>query len=373
MIRILHVLSAMERAGTETLLMNLYRHIDRSKIQFDFAVSSTNKAAYDDEIIAMGGRIFHYPRYRGKNHFAYKKWWNEFLTKHNEYKIVHGHIGSTAAIYLNVAKKHGCYTIAHSHSTYGKPDVQQILYRIYSYPTRFVADHFFGCSMPALECRYGKKVAHNADKAQILHNAIDTKKFRYNPETRRQIRNNLSIKADDFVVGTVGRLTSPKNPYFTLKIIAELSKKILHFKFLWVGTGELEDDIKRIVIESKLTDKVIFTGSVPNANEMYQAMDVFIFPSLWEGLGNVAIEAQAAGLPTLCSEAVPNDAKVSDTIYYLPLHDTQKWCELITFQIQQQNLENRKNAYKQVANNGYDIRNVTSNLERFYLKKSEIN
>lgn len=369
MIRILHVLSAMERAGTETLLMNLYRHIDRNKIQFDFAVSATSKAAYDDEIIAMGGRIFHYPRYKGKNHFAYQKWWDKFLTKHTEYQIVHGHIGSTAAIYLKIAKKHGRYTIAHSHSTYGKLDAQQILYRMFSYPTRFVADQFFGCSMPALETRYGKKVAHNKEKAQILHNAIDAEKFRYNERTRCQIRDRLSIKKDNYIVGTVGRLTAAKNPYFTLKIIEQLSRDLSNFKFLWVGAGELENDIKRITKEKKLMDRVIFTGSVSNANEMYQAMDVFIFPSLYEGLGNVAIEAQASGLPTLCSGNVPREAKATELAMFLPLDNTQIWCrELISLKSRvKSDGYSRKDTYEEIIKAKYDITAVAEWLEKFYL------
>lgn len=368
-VRVLHVLSAMERAGTETLLMNLYRNIDRSKIQFDFAVSATSKAAYDDEIIAMGGKIIHYPRYNGKNHFAYQKWWDKFLTKHTEYQIVHGHIGSTAAIYLKIAKKHGRYTIAHSHNTYGKPDAQQILYRMFSYPTRFVADHFFGCSMPALESRYGKMVAHNGEKAQILHNAIDAKKYRYNLEICQKIRENLSINMNDFVVGTIGRLTPQKNPYFTLKVIKQMSKEVPNFKFLWVGTGELESDIKRIIKESSLTDRVIFTGSVSNANEMYQAMDVFIFPSLWEGFGNVAIEAQAAGLPTLCSVEVPREAKATELAMFLPLDNTQIWCrELISLKSRvKSDGYSRKDTYEEIIKAKYDITAVAEWIEKFYL------
>ena len=112
MIRILHVLTAMDRAGTETMLMNLYRSIDRDEIQFDFAVTATEHCDYNDEILSMGGKIIHYPKYTGKNHFAYKKWWNEFFRSHPEYKIVHGHIGSTASIYLKIAKNYGCYTNA---------------------------------------------------------------------------------------------------------------------------------------------------------------------------------------------------------------------------------------------------------------------
>lgn len=368
-IRILHVLTAMERAGTETLLMNLYRNIDRNKVQFDFAVSAVNKAAYDDEIIAMGGRIFHYPRYTGKNHFAYKKWWVDFFAKHDEYHIVHGHIGSTAAIYLKIAKETGRFTIAHSHNTYGKPSIHQIMYRIYSYSTRFIADHFFGCSMSALETRYGKKVAHNSDIAHVLHNAIDAEKFRYNAKTREHIRDELSIKADNFVAGTVGRLSSQKNPYFILDIIKQLSEKLPDFKFLWVGTGELESDIKRIIKENDLIDKVIFTGSVPNANEMYQAMDVFIFPSLWEGLGNAAIEAQASGLPTLCSNKVPREAKVTKLSVFLPLDNAKIWSDKISDleKMVKSDKYSRKDTYEDIVKAEYDITAVAKWLEKFYL------
>ena len=132
-LRILHVLTAMDLAGTETLLMNFYRNIDRSKVQFDFAVSATKECAYDQEIISMGGLIFHYPRYRGTNHFAYKKWWKIFLETHPEYKIIHGHIGSTAAIYLSIAKSMGRYTIAHSHSTDSTLTLHSILFATCAY------------------------------------------------------------------------------------------------------------------------------------------------------------------------------------------------------------------------------------------------
>ncbi len=370
-IRVLHVLSAMERAGTETLLMNLYRNIDRNKVQFDFAVSATDKAAYDDEIVSLGGIIYHYPRYRGKNHFAYKEWWNLFFKKHPEYHIVHGHIGSTAAIYLNIAKKHGCFTIAHSHSTYGKPNAQQIMYRIFSFPTRFVADQFLGCSMLALETRYGDNVAHNTDKAQILHNAIDAKKFRYNSEIRKRIRDEFSINNNEFIVGTVGRMTPSKNPYFTLDIIEKLSKSIQNFKFLWVGTGELENDIKRIIKEKKLENKVIFTGSVSNANEMYQAMDVFIFPSLYEGLGNVAIEAQAAGLPTICSIKVPKEAKATELAEFIPLDNAKIWCKKLLELMKLVKSYNymRPDTYNIIVGANYDIVGVTKWLENLYLRR----
>ena len=129
-IRVLQVVARMNMAGTETMLMNFYRNIDREKVQFDFAVCTEEHCDYEDEILSMGGRIIRYPQYRGKNHFSYKKWWSEFFRNNREYKIVHGHIGSTAAIYLSIAKKHGCYTIAHSHGTLEPISLRSVIRQI---------------------------------------------------------------------------------------------------------------------------------------------------------------------------------------------------------------------------------------------------
>lgn len=154
-IRVLHVIGIMNRGGAETMIMNLYRHVDRNKVQFDFVENEGETAAYDGEILALGGKIYRCPRYRGKNHLAYKRWWHDFFRSHpGEYPIVHGHIGSTAAIYLSIAKKYGAYTIAHSHSA----GAGTAAYQIFSYPTRFIADHFFACSDDAAVSRYGRKV-----------------------------------------------------------------------------------------------------------------------------------------------------------------------------------------------------------------------
>ncbi len=145
-IRILHVIGIMNRGGAETMIMNLYRNIDRNKVQFDFVENSSEPAAFDEEILSLGGKIYRCPHYNGKNHFAYVKWWNTFFQKHpGEYPIVHGHLGSTAAIYLSVAKKHGAYTIAHSHSA----GSGSAMYRMFAYPTRYIAAKLFGCSKDA--------------------------------------------------------------------------------------------------------------------------------------------------------------------------------------------------------------------------------
>lgn len=198
-IRVLHVIGIMNRGGAETMIMNLYRHIDRSKVQFDFVENSSEPAIFDEEIISLGGRIYRCPHYNGKNHFTYAKWWNEFFQAHSkEYPIVHGHLGSTAAIYLAIAKKYGVYTIAHSHNTNANRSLQQVAYAVYSFPTRFVADHFFACSAEAARDRFGRKISENHQLCQVLKNAIDLQQFFISASNREYIRKKYAIDKDAF-------------------------------------------------------------------------------------------------------------------------------------------------------------------------------
>ncbi len=372
-IRILHVLTAMDMAGTETLLMNIYRNIDRDKVQFDFAVSTSAECAYDREICDMGGKIIHYPRYRGVNHFAYKKWWREFLVSHPEYRIVHGHIGSTAAIYLGIAKKLGRYTIAHSHSTASTVSLHSVLYGIYAYPTRFIANQFFGCSKQALIDRYGKVVANDSSRARVINNAIDAKKFVYNEDIRKNIRDEYGIKSDEMILATVGRLTKQKNPYEIIRICAMLKSRGLEFKFLWFGMGELEKELKQEVKEKKLEDAILFMGNRSDIHNVLQAADIFLFPSIWEGLGIACVEAQAAGLVTFCSDTVPVEAKVTSLCRYLPLDDTKLWCESIeeSVMIIRSQGYKRPDTYKDVVKSGFDIVEVAGWLQEYYLNRVE--
>ena len=298
-IRVLHVLTAMDMAGTETLLMNLYRNIDRDVIQFDFAVSATKECAYDSEIISLGGRIFHYPRYKVANHISYANWWKRFLSEHEEFKIVHGHIGSTASIYLKIAKKMNRFTVAHSHSADSSRTLRSIVYRLYSFPTRHIADYFFGCSKQALIDRYGKKVANNTEIAQVLNNAIDAKKFTFSSSLRETIRSEYGVSDETVVLGTVGRLTHPKNPLETIRICSELNKRGVEFVFWWFGEGEMKEEIKTAIIANGIQEQVRLMGVRSDVNSVLQGMDIFLFPSIWEGLGISCVEAQASGLPNI--------------------------------------------------------------------------
>lgn len=373
-IRILHVVAKMQLGGTETLLMTFYRQINRELVQFDFAVTAKEEAAYDKEILELGGRIYRYPRYYGWNHRAYVRWWHRFFEEHPEYHIIHGHIGYTAATYLHIAKRYGCYAIAHSHSTnevktlrnlWKKRTLSDIAHRVCYFPSRYVADYFFGCSRQALIDRYGKKVARNSAIASVLNNAIDAQRFIYNEADRATVRWEYSLAEDDFVIGTVGRLTTHRNPAMVIDIVSQLVKRGIKFKFLWIGQGQLEQEIKAEIKRHELEDYILLPGARKDIHRVLSAMDVFILPSLWEGLGIACIEAQAAGLPTLCSESVPVDAKITDLFHYLPLDNASKWAD----EIVRQKGVRRSNRYMEVVHAGYDVKTVAKWLQEFYIQK----
>lgn len=365
-IRVLHVVTAMNMAGTEVMLMNLHRCINRDIIQFDYAVCSEEKCAFDDEILALGGKIYHYPKYKIINHFKYVKWWNNFFREHKNYRIIHGHVGSTAAIYLGLAKKYGYYAIAHSHNTYGNFNIRMFVYWLFSYRTRYIADYFFGCSEDALVSRFGRKILSNSCH-QILPNAIDVSKFQFDENKRMKIRTELGISKNEFVIGTIGRLTIQKNPEKILSIIKNLYKRKINFKLLWIGAGELKTMIINEINRSNLNANIILIESRDDIPDLLSAMDIFIFPSKWEGLGVAAIEAQVAGLPIICSTVVPKEVRLADDCYFLPLNDDNSWENLII------KLSNRKKINRSTLNrmkaSDYNILITAQKMTDFYLNK----
>ena len=282
-IRVLHVIGQMNYGGAETLIMSLYRSIDRSRIQFDFVENTSNEAAFDNEIRSLGGRIYNCPHYYAKNHFKYLGWWKDFFKSHaNEYSVVHGHIGSTAAIYLHEAKKYGLFTIAHSHNTNGV-GLKGLIYRAFSFPTRFIADQFFACSRPAGVDRYGKKVGNDPKRCIILSNAIETKRFSYNTELRKVSRTKWGIDDNELVVGHVCRFVQQKNQTFLLDIFSELVKLEPKSKMILIGQEDEERYIRKKAETLGLTEHVIFAGVHKDTVPFYQMMDVFVYPLCLKG------------------------------------------------------------------------------------------
>ena len=364
-IRVLHVIGIMNRGGAETMIMNLYRHIDRSKVQFDFLENSSEPAVFDEEILSLGGRIFRCPHYNGKNHFTYVKWWNDFFKAHpKEYPIVHGHLGSTASIYLSVAKKYGAYAIAHSHSSGTDHSLHANLYQIMSYNTRNVADYFFACSEAAGKERFGIKVV-SGDHYAVLNNAIDVNRFSYNPSVRNAVRDELGIGQIQLVVGHIGRYTKEKNHEFILKIFSELKKMDSNARLLMVGDGTLRTHIMQMAEQASLSSDVIFTGVRSDVERLVQAMDVFVLPSLYEGLPVTMVEAQTAGLPCIISDKVPSECILTEGLVDIMTLSAspEAWAEKILAKRAIPRTDRRA----EIAAHGFDITTEAVKLQEFYL------
>lgn len=364
-IRVLHVQMGMNRAGIETMIMNYFRHMDRTKIMFDFAGYMRKKCDYDDEIIRLGGRIFYYPKYNVYNHWEFVKWWEDFFDTHPEYKIVHGHSEGTYAIYLKIAKKHGCITIAHSHSAYGieMPTPKSIMFKLSSLRTRSISHYFFGCSKQALIDKFGKKIARDRNRSKVINNAINVQKFSFDNYRRNIIREKMGLRKRLLVIGTVGRMERPKNPFFILNILKNLNARGADFIFLWCGIGKEEKKIKKWVWKNKLQEKVKLLGQRGDIENILLAMDVFIMPSLWEGLSVACIEAQASGLPIIVSDSVSQECDITGNCKFLPCDNADQWCNEI---VKTSYDHVRINTYTQIVNAGYDISVEAKKLTDIY-------
>jgi glycosyltransferase involved in cell wall biosynthesis len=365
-IRVLQVFAQMNRGGAETMIMNLYRNTDRSKIQFDFIVHTEDKCAFDDEIRDLGGEIFRIPAYNGKNHITYMKKWKNFFEDHPEYKIVHGHVRSTASIYLKIAKRYGLVTIAHSHSTSSGKGISAIAKNILQYPIRHTADYLFACSNSAGEWLFGKKIYKN-ENFIVLNNAIDSQKFVFDEKIRKEKRKELGID-DKFVIGHVGRFNTPKNHVFLIDIFNEVHKKNDNALLLLVGEGDLQDSIQKKVYHLGLEKNVIFTGVRSDVTELLQAMDTFVFPSLYEGLGIAAIEAQASGLTCFVSKEIPDEVILTNSIKKISLNEkAEVWVNNILKTTEYERKD--KDNINEIIKSGYDIKTSSKWLMNFYLDK----
>lgn len=371
-IRIVHNIASLHLGGSQAFVMNMYRNIDRSKVQFDFVVTPETKEGFYDEITNLGGKIFSCPRYKGTNHIQYNhiqynKWWDDFFNEHPEYKVIHGHVRSTASIYLKIAKRHGLVTIAHSHSTSNGNGISAIVKRIMQLPIRKQADYLFACSDKAGKWLYGEK-AITQQNYYMIPNGVDLKRFEFDVNKRNQMRMTLGIKKDMMILGHIGRLSTPKNHKFLLNVFNKYHKINSNSKLLLVGDGELFDCIKEHIDKLNISDAVIMTGSKQNTEDYYQVMDIFVFPSLWEGLPVSVVEAQANGLQCLISDVITHDVDLTDLIQYLPL-DEELWLGAI--------VEAHKKKRMGLTNENiqrlqpFDALTVANKLQEFYLKQDE--
>lgn len=368
MIRVLHMIASLGIGGTQAMVMNLYRKIDRSKVQFDFIIDHSDHPKhtfFENEIRRLGGKIYIMPTFKGGNILEIVRTWDLFFREHREYGILHTHARSYACIYLAIAKKYGVKTIVHSHSTSNGKGFSALIKKILQYPLRYQADYFFGCSMSAGEWLFGKKIA-NSDRYFLIRNAVDLENYRFNPGIRKKYRKLIGAKANTTVYTHVGRLHESKNHSFLLNVFWEIQKKKDDSLLLLVGEGELREKIEEQVKALQIDEKVRMLGARNDVQSILFASDYFLFPSKWEGLGISLIEAQAAGLSCFISENVPNEAVICRNVKVLSLEQgCVRWGEEIIKGLQVP--LNREQAYKDVVDAGYDIQEVALYLQELYL------
>ena len=356
MIRVLQIVTYMGRGGLETMIMNYYRNIDRNRIQFDFLVHRQEEADYDKEILALGGNIYHMPVL---NPFS-KAYFNalDLFFKEHKYDIVHCHLDCMSAYPLKIAKKNGVKVrIAHSHS---KSQDKNLKYPIKLYSKRLIpkyATHLFSCGKEAGDWMF------NGNNYTILNNAIDAQKYVFNKTISEEVRKELNIKNSDMVVGHIGRFNPPKNHGFIIDVFNCLHKKNINSKLILVGTGDGQKTIKEKVNTLGLNDSVLFLGSRSDVNRILQAMDVFLFPSLYEGLPLSIVEAQAAGLPCVISDNVPKECIKTDRVFHYSLDESfDFWADRII----EAGKIIKKDTYQDIVSSGFDIKKNSKVLEDFY-------
>lgn len=371
-VRILHILGNTQLGGAESRIMDLYRHMDRSVVQFDFVVHSKEEGYFNEEIRKLGGRIFRVPRFRVLNYFSYCRAWKKLLQEHrdadgrSEFHMIQGHMTSTAAIYLPIARKCGIETtIAHARSAGVDKGLKGILTRFLRRNLSKKADYLFTCSELAGISVFGKKAVERG-RTRFLPNAIDCQKFAPDPLVREKIRRELGIE-NCYVIGHVGRFHYAKNHEYLLRVFAELVKrKTRDYVLLLLGEGSGMEDIRILSRELGIEDKVYFLGNKSNVNDYYQAMDYFVYPSRFEGMPGTIVEAQTAGLRCLMSDTICKEVIATELVTTRSIsEDPGLWADEIEQHLQYQ----RSSRVDEMKELGFDVHGQAMLMTDFYTKE----
>lgn len=373
-IRVLNIVGEMSPGGIETLIMNIYRNIDRTKVQFDFLQHEPSyEGSFNDEIESMGGRIYKMPVLKTLTKtyywklFEYQRELKKFFIEHPEYHIIHGHMTNTAAIYMPIAKKYGnvsCF-IAHSHLTQSRPGLSGKITDILHKPIPKFATDYFACSEMAAKWIFPED-AIKSGKVKIIKNGVDPKKFYFDYNKSIEIKKKFGLE-NKIVIGNVARFKTEKNHTFQIDIMKEIVKIRSDVVLMLVGDGELRQQIEKKVKLLHLENNVIFLGVRSDVPDLMQAMDLFLLPSLYEGLPVVGVEAQAAGLPVITSTGVTTETDITGNVDFLDLDlGAAYWARKILQKIE---VFNRHDMYEYIHNNGYDNVETAKWLQDFYIRK----
>ncbi|MFL2128267.1 glycosyltransferase family 1 protein [Ruoffia sp. FAM 26255] len=357
-IRVLHVIDSLSKGGVESFIMNVYRKINKSKIQFDFLIRR-NTNLYEKEISELGGKVYvvsEFPKRIIKNYLE-----TQSVIMDNNYQIIHVHANSLLYLVpVIIGKKNKIPSvIMHSHSTQPASMYYLPIHKINSFYINKLTTKLYSCSNEAGQWMFGK------NKYELVKNGIDLNQFSYNSNYNKEIRKEFSIAEDELVVGHVGRFVEAKNHDFIVDIFREVLKQKPKSKLILVGNGKLENKIKEKVKKYKIQDNVIFTGIRSDINNFLCAFDILLFPSLFEGLGVVLVEAQASGLNSLISDSIPPEVIILDNVNVMPLANTpEEWAnELINFS----NKTLKSDINEKLTKSGYNIETTVKQLENYYL------
>ncbi len=370
-LRVLVLDTVMDRGGAETMMMNYLRHFDRSKVTYDFLVNRDYRAAYEDEIEALGGRIYRmcpmYPQYFAR----YKREFRAFLKQHPEYRIIHSNLEERSYFPLRVAAEQGVpVRIAHAHNRPVGFNLKSIFREYFRMRLPKYVTHMFACGTEAGDWLFGE---NNRGRVIQQRNAIDTSAYRYDSTIAKQVREEFGVTdSNTFVLGHVGRFFPQKNHVFLIDIFAQVHKQHPNSVLWLVGGGELNDElknqIKAKVNELGLTDAVTFLGVRSDVNRLVQGMDSFVLPSLYEGLPVTMIEAQASGLPCTISDRVPKQCDVTGNVQIIGLDDSpSQWAKKIWNQYSAYGKSERANGADIVTDAGFDIKANAEWLQKFYV------
>ena len=349
--------------GSQMFVMNLYREIDKTQVQFDFIVDHPQATHFIPEIESMGGKVYELPLFNGKNLLKVRKAWDQFFSSHPEYKVLHSHVRSYASIYIPIAKAHGVKTIIHSHATSNGKGIAALMKGVLQFPLRFQADYYMACSYAAGKWLFGKRIC-KTNRFLIIKNAINTRDFIFSEQRRMNTRKELGI-SNQFVLGFLARVSEAKNPLFVIDVMKWLLDMDDNSLLLFVGDGTMLSSVKKKAVELGIDKNVIFTGARSDVSNMLAAMDCYILPSFWEGLGISLIEAQAAGLQCICSDAIQDEAILTKNVERCALDmGAEFWakriCEMKSNRI-------RLDCSQYIKDSGFDIVENANFMQNFYL------
>lgn len=362
-IRVLQIIGLACGGGVESAIMNYYRHIDKNKVQFDFIVHKNPYKAFVDEANSMGAKVYEVTPYT-KNIFKFTYEIYQ-ICKNSQYNIVHSNMNSLSFFPLFAAWFAGSkIRILHNHTTDTKAEpLRTFIKRILRPFAKLFANQYWACSKVAGEWMYGKGAVESG-KVKIINNAIDLQKFAFNQEKRASLRQELDL-TNSFVVGHVGRFMTQKNHEFLVDIFAEIAREKANAKLLLIGEGVLKSKIESKVKLLGIANRVIFTGARSDVADLYNAMDVFLLPSHYEGLGLVGVEAQANGLQYFLSDVITREVEVTDLCHFISLNKSAKeWSDDIL------SVEGavRENKLTDISKAGFDITVEAKKVEKFYLE-----